>query len=331
MKVSRRRVMQVTAMTIAAPLCMPHVARAATKRLRIGHNNSTSSSLQVASLDFAKYVGEKTDGRYEVDVYPNAQLGGDSQIIRAVAEGTLDMTICATAILGTYASDMELVELPYLFKDLQSARAAMAGNLGAYYVEQLKGSSIAVIGWGENGFRHITANKPIRTVADIKGLKIRVQPAKIQVASFTGLGAAAAPLNFNELAEALRTGKFEAQENPIGIAVASDFIIKSQSHLSLTSHVYSPFAVVFSADVLEDMPEADRAIIRAGGAVAAKSTMDFNERAVAVGLDTLKAAGMTIVADVNRSDFEAAMAGLGDRLAAVAGADAIARVRSLIV
>ena len=280
--------------------------------------------------EFKKYLLEKTDGRYDVEIYPSSQLGNDNQLVKAVSDGTLDMTISATAILGVYNRDLELAEIPYLFQDLATARKALDGNLGAYYAELLQKSSLTIIGWGENGLRHITANKPIRKVADLKGLKIRVQPAKIQVESFTGLGAAAEPLTFNELPEALRTGRFEAQENPIGIVTANDFLVKTQTHLSLTGHVYSPFAVSFSADVLEDTSAADRAIVMAGGAIAAKATRDFNDKAVATGLDQLKAAGMTIVNDVDQADFRKSMDGLSGRLAAVAGADAIARVRGLV-
>lgn len=330
MMFNRRRLFQLSASTAACAVFAPHVARAATRKLRIGHNNSPTSSPQLGSFEFKKYLLEKTDGRYDVEIYPNSQLGNDSQLVKAVSDGTLDMTISATAILGVYNRDLELAEIPYLFQDLTTARKALDGNLGAYYAELLEKSSLTVIGWGENGLRHVTANKPIRKVADLKGLKIRVQPAKIQVESFTGLGAAAEPLSFSELPEALRTGRFEAQENPIGILTSNDFLVKTQTHLSLTGHVYSPYAVSFSADVLEDMPAADRAIVKAAGALAAKATRNFSDRATATGLDQLKAAGMTIVNDVDQADFRQAMDGLSGRLAAVAGADAIARVRGLV-
>ena len=331
MNFGRRKLIKMTATGMAAPLFMPHIARAATKKLRIGHNNSTTSALQLAAVQFQQYVRDKTGSRYDIDIYPNSQLGGDFQLVRAVSDGTLDMTICATAILGIYGQDLELVEIPYLFNDTESARKAMDGNLGAHYTEILSKSSLTAIGWGENGLRHVTANKPIRNVADIKDLKIRVQPAKIQVESFRGFGAAAEPLAFNELPEALRTGRFEAQENPINIVTANDFILKNQTHLSLTSHVYSPFAVLFAADVLEDMPVADRAVIQAGGAVAAKFTRDYNDKTVVTAIDQVKAAGMIVVTDVDRRSFQKAMEGLTDRLAVAAGgAEAISRVRGLI-
>ncbi len=331
MDLDRRALIKMAAAALVTPIFMPHVARAATKKLRAGHNNSTASSLHLAAQLFQKYLVEKTDGRYDLDIYPNAQLGNDFQLVKAVADGTLDLTISATAILGVYNRDLELAEIPYLFKDVETARKALDGKLGSYYTDALSKSSLAVLGWGENGVRHVTANKPIRTVADLKGLKIRVQAAKIQVESFQGLGAAAEPLTFNELPEALRTGRFEAQENPVSIVTANDFIIKSQSHLSLTGHVYSPFAVLFSADVMDDMAPADRAVVQAAGLAAASFTREYNDRTLVSGIEQLKAAGMTIVADVDRAGFQAAMEGLNERLASAAGgADSIARVRGLL-
>lgn len=330
MDLNRRKLVTLSATALAAPLFAPHIARAAARKLRVGHNNTTTSSFHIGSVAFQKYVMEKSDGRYEVEIFPSAQLGNDVQLVKSVADGTLDMTISGTSLMGTYNRDIELVEIPYLFKNIASARAALDGALGTHYAELLAKHSITSIGWGESGVRHVTANKPIRTVADLKGLKIRVQPAKIQVESFAGLGAAAEPLNFSELPEALRTGRFEAQENPIGIVVANDWLPKAQSHLSLTGHVYSPVAVSFASDVLDDMPAADRAIIRGAGAAAAKATREFSDAALATGLEKLKAAGMTIVTDVDRDGFQKAMDGMQDRLAAIVGADAMARVRGLI-
>lgn len=330
MDLDRRRAFRLSAAALAAPLFTPHVARAATRKFRIGHNSTPTSALQMASVTFQKYLAEKTDGRYEVSIAPDSQLGNDAQLVRAVADGTLDMTISATAILGSFHPDLELAEIPFLFKDAASARKALTGDLGAYYTEVLAKSSLAVIGWGENGFRHVTANKPVRNLADLKGLKIRVQPAKIQVESFVGMGAVASALSFTELPEALRTGRFEAQENPLSILTTNEFITKYQSHVSLTGHVYSPFAVSFSGDVLEELPAADRAVVRAGGALAAQTTLDFSDIAVATGLEKLKAMGMTVVTDVDRKAFQAAMEGLGTRLSAVAGAGSIARVRGLV-
>lgn len=328
MNIARRTLLQLS--IAAGTLAAPHVARAASRKLRIGHNNSVTSALQAASLLFQRAVSEGTDGRLTVDISAAGQLGSDMQLAKSVADGTLDMTISAMPVLGIFERDLELAEIPYLFKSQDDGRKALDGALGAHFVELLAKHSLTVIGWGENGMRHVTANKPVRTVSDLKNLKIRVQPAKLHVESFNGLGAVAAPLPFTELPEALRTGRFEAQENPFSILTANEFIPKYQSHISLTGHVYSAFAILFSSDVLEELSPADRAVIVKAGTPAARATREFNEKAVTAGLEKLRAGGMTIVTDVDVPGFQKAMEAVTPRLASLMGAEAIARVRGLI-
>jgi tripartite ATP-independent transporter DctP family solute receptor len=330
MSYHRRHFLKLSAGLAAASVAAPFVARAAKRKLRIAHSNSTLSTSQEGCLSFQKYMLEKSEGRFEVEIFPSGQLGNDAQLAKMVSEGTLDAAISPNGALGAFDPDVPLAEFPYLFRDIATARKAMDGSLGAHFTEVLKKSSVAVLAWGENGIRHVTANKPVRNVADLKGLKIRVQPSKVQIEAFLGLGATAEALAFTELGEALRTGRVEAQENPVSNIAANEFIYKHQSHISLTGHVYSPFASIFSSDVLEELSEADRAMVQGAGAAAAKTTRDFNEKADVTGLDKLKAAGMTVVTDVDRASFQKAMVDLNDRLAVLVGADSMARVRGLV-
>jgi tripartite ATP-independent transporter DctP family solute receptor len=316
---------------ISAPLSMPRIARAATRKLRLGHNNTLTSATHGAALAIQKVIAEQSDGRYVLEIFPSAQLGDENQTVKAVSEGTLDAVVVGTSTLGAFHADLTLVELPYLFKDVVSARKSYDGALGAYLSELLAKASIVTLGWGENGVRHMTANKPIRKPEDLKDLKLRVQPSKLQIAAFQGLGAAAESLPFSQLAEALRTGRFDAQENPISVVVTNEYLTKLQTHISLTGHIYSPFVVLFSADAFEEMTPADRTVMKAAGAAAVKATRDFNDGVEASGLASLKAAGMTIVADVDRQAFQTAIAGLTDKLAAVTSPDGIARIRGLVV
>lgn len=324
---SRRRVLTALA---GSTMAMPNIAKAASKKIRIGHNNTRTSGVHAASVAFQKYVQEKSSGRIDVEIYSDSQLGNDEQLVKAVSEGTLDMTVSGLSVLSGLFSDIGLGELPYMFKDTAAARTAYDGALGAYFRDGLAKSNMVMIGWAESGVRHVTANKPIRKVEDLKDLKIRVQPAKVQLETFLGLGAKAEAIGFTALPEALRTGRVEAQENPIGIVLANEFLLKSQSHFSLTGHVYSPFAVAFSSDVLEELSEEDRGIVRGGGKAAVQATRDLSDELFTSGVEKLKAQGMTIVTDVDRPGFQKAVDGMTDRIAQVVGADALKRVRGLI-
>ncbi len=217
--------------------------------------------------------------------------------------------------------------IPYLFSDIKHARGALAGKLGAFLASKLEAKGILVIGWSENGLRHITSNRPIRKPEDLKGLKMRVQPVKVLVEVFKSLGAAPGPLIWTELPSAMRAGQFEAQENPVTNIAANDFLVQMQTHLSLTGHVYSPYPFVFSKESFNRMRPADRDLVAEAGAAAAKASFKFLDDAIAPALAKLKAGGMTIVSDVDVPAFMRAVEGLNSQMARHMNADALNGMR----
>lgn len=192
----------------------------------------------------------------------------------------------------------------------------------------LAAKRLVVIAWGEIGFRHVTANKPVRTPADLAGLKIRVPLGNVIIESFRAMGAAADTLPFLQLPEALRTGRFEAQENPVNI-ILSGKLNQYQSHLSLTGHVYTPSAIAVSADLMEELSPADQAAITSAGHPGAIASRALRGAAESKGLEALAAAGMTIVTDIDQAAMRAAAAKAKERLGAVFGADAVSRITTL--
>ena len=309
-------------------LAAPYVARAATRRLRLGHNTSVDSVTQATAVGFATALAERSEGRLTVDIVPNGALGNETQMTQAVADGTLDMSVSPVGTTAALVPEVGLVETPFLFRDAAHARAALDGPLGKHCSDLLAAKRLIVIAWGEIGFRHVTANKPVRAPADLAGLKIRVPPGKVIMESFRAMGAAADTLPFQQLPEALRTGRFEAQENPVNIILTGK-LNQYQSHLSLTGHVYTPSAIVVSADLLEELSPADQDIIKGAGlpgALASRSMSDAFER---TGLATLGAAGMTIVTDVDHAAMRAGAAKAKERLSVAFGADMVNRVATL--
>jgi TRAP-type C4-dicarboxylate transport system substrate-binding protein len=311
-----------------AALAGPGVARAATRRLRLGHNNNTRSITHAGALAFAAAVAERSGHRLVVDIFPDASIGDEKQMMKAVADGTLDASVNMVGTTNDYAREICLVELPYLFPDAPTARRAMDGALGAHCAALLAPKAIVVVGWGEYGIRHVTANKPIRVPSDMAGLKLRVQVSEPTLRAFLAIGAAAETLPFTLLPEALRIGRFEAQENPFGIVVPAGFEAV-QSHMSLTAHCYTPSLFVVSGDIMDDMGPGDRDILRAAGAAGAAAMRAFSDRMDKDGPGLLRARGMTIVGDVDRHAFRRATEGADEPLARMFGADALARVRRL--
>lgn len=325
MRLSRRAAFGTAAMLFAAP----RVARAQSRRFRLGHNNSTDSVLHAAAMGFDAALKAATDGRYGLEIVPNSALGSEAEMLKAVTEGTLDMTIAPVGTTAALVREVGLLETPYLFRDAAQARTALDGALGQHCSALLRDKGLVVGAWGEVGFRHITANRPIRDPSALRGLRIRVPLSEAIMESFRAMGAAAEALPFPQLPEALRTGRFEAQENPVNIIVAAQ-LQRFQSHLSLTGHVYTPAAMAVSNEVLEEVPAADRALILAAMPAGAVASRQLADRMESAGLDQLRASGMTVVTDVDGAAMRAATAPARERLSAVFGADSVRRMTGLV-
>lgn len=325
MTLSRRAVSALP----AAILAMPAVVRAqGARRLKLGHNNTVTSPLHAGATRFAAVVGAQSGGALQVEIVPNSALGTEAQMLKSVADGTLDLTLAPVGTTATMVREVGLVETPYLFDGAPAARRALDGALGVHCSALLRDKGIEVLSWGEVGIRHVTANRPIRAPGDLRGLKIRVPLSDVIMESFRAMGAAAEALPFPQLAEALRTGRFEAQENPVGIILAAR-LSAVQSHLSLTGHVYTPFAFVASPEVLEELTPGQRDAVRAAAAQGAVASREAAEQAERDGLDQLRGAGMTIVSEVDRAGFRQAAGAAFLKLDQVFGAAATKRVRDL--
>jgi TRAP-type transport system periplasmic protein len=280
----------------ALGLATPHVARAAVRIVRIGTNNGDDSHFGQGCQAFAAAVAADPalGAVLKVEVHGNSELGDELSMLKGCIDGTLDMALSSGSPIGNIAPEAGLLEAPFLFKDVAHARAALDGATGLEFMELLKTKNLNVLAWGENGLRHITANRPIRTPADLQGLKLRVPQSEVILASFLSLGADAKQISFLELREALRTGQVEAQENPISVIEASK-LQELQKYLSLTGHIYGTALIVASSDLLEDLDETQRAALSACAKQGAARTRLVAEAAQRDGVGRLKAAGMTVV------------------------------------
>jgi TRAP-type transport system periplasmic protein len=280
----------------ALGLATPHVARAAVRIMRIGNNNGSDShfSQGCRALAAAAAADPVLGSVLKVEVHDNSELGDELSMLNGCIDGTIDMALVSGSPIGNIAPEAGLLEAPFLFKDVAHARAALDGATGLEFMELLKTKNLNVLAWGENGLRHITANRPIRTPEDLRGLKLRVPQSDVILTTFLGLGADAKQISFLELREALRTGQVEAQENPISVIEAAK-LQELQKYLSLTGHIYGTAMIVASSDLLEDLTEAQRAALSACAKQGAAQTRIVAEAAQRDGVGRLKAAGMVVV------------------------------------
>ena len=300
--INRRKLVLASAVGLAAPLVRP--ARAA-PRLRLGIGHGTKANYGAAAVAMAEGMRARTNGRVEIEIFADSVLGSEETLLTAVRNGTLDLAIVASGLLGSYAPEVGLLDMPFLFRDAAHAQAVLDGPIGQEYAALSKTAGTPVLAWAENGLRHLTANRALHSAADLKGLKLRIMSAPVLLESFRAMGADASELPVTLLYEALRVGNFDAEENPTAVILASK-LYEVQSHLMLTGHTYSAACIAVSPDLLEDLSASDQEALAASARDGAAASRAF---AVAAGPDEMKrleACGMTIIADVDRASFQQA-------------------------
>src|SRR5215218_6865765 len=235
---------------------------AAQQKLQIAGNfaGEHPSSVAVDQV-FKKEVARLTNNQLQVDVFPAMQLGGAKENVDAVRSGTLAITWVGAAFLSRIAPELEAVSLPFVFANRESAFRVIDGPVGHAIDRKLQDKGFTSLGWMELGMRHVTNSKaPIRTMADLKGLKVRLQPNETHLATFRALGANPVAMDVKELYSALEQRVVDGQENPYTVISASRFG-EVQKHLSNTGHFFDFIAVVASKKAFEQLkPEYQKAV-----------------------------------------------------------------------
>ncbi len=324
--INRRRLVTLASSGCALPVW--RTAQAKSRRLRLAFGSGLDNPFGVACRTIAEEVGKRTDGRLTIDIYPNATLGNDETTLAATQAGALDLTAVSSALLASYAPEIGLLDLPFLFQNRAHAQAALDGPEGRDLARISEAQRLPVLAWGENGVRHLTGHRPMRDARDVQGLKLRVLPAPLLLNAFKAMGALAEAIPFSQLYEALLTGRFEAQENPLQL-IHSARLYDVQSHVTLTAHTYSAMAIVVSADLLEDLDKPDQDILADAARLAAIRSREFVGVTDAKITDSLREKGMTIITDPDRESFRRAAAPAEADAAARLGADRIARLRAV--
>jgi TRAP-type transport system periplasmic protein len=257
MKPSLARLAFATLLTVGAVL-----PAAAQQKLQIAGNFATEhpSSVAVEQV-FRKEVARLTNNQLQVDVFPAMQLGGAKENVDAVRSGTLALTWVGAAFLSRIAPELEAVSLPFVFANREAAFRVIDGPVGQAIDKKLQDKGFLSLGWMELGMRHVTNSKgPIRTMADLKGLKVRLQPNETHLATFRALGANPVAMDVKELYSALEQRVVDGQENPYTVISASRFG-EVQKHLSNSGHFFDFIAVVASKKAFEQLkPEHQKAV-----------------------------------------------------------------------
>jgi tripartite ATP-independent transporter DctP family solute receptor len=304
------------------------VPAAAQQKLQIAGNFATEhpSSIAVDQV-FKKEVARLTNNQLQVDVFPAMQLGGAKENIDAVRSGTLAITWVGAAFLSRIAPELEAVSLPFLFSSREQAFRVIDGPVGTAIDKKLQEKGFLTLGWMELGMRHLTNSRgPIKSMADLKGLKIRMQPNETHLATFRALGANPVAMDIKELYSALEQKVVDAQENPYTVISASRYG-EVQKHLSNSGHFFDFIAVVASKRAFEQLkPEYQKAVREAMTATIAHQRKLAAETEAKV-LPELKAKmTYTEITPAALAEMRTAAAPVIDSVKKRAGADLVEQV-----
>lgn len=280
-----------------AAAVLPSAAGAAQieeRSIKFGYSVPAAHPIGKGADKFLELVTKKSDGKIKMKVYPNTQLGSETQMISAAQGGVQEIGAASSAPLVGLVKEFAIFDLPFLFANEKQVDAVADGEVGNTLFAKLSEKGLVGLCYWENGFRNVTNNKrPINTVADISGLKIRTMQNPVYIDSFSTLGANAVPMPWPEVYTALETHAIDAQENPFGIIYANN-LQEVQKYLSVTKHAYSPYVIFASKKFWDKLSPDEQAIFKDSCTEARDFQRAFSRSEDARILTDLKAKGMQV-------------------------------------
>lgn len=273
--------------------------------LRLGHVWPNSEIHAAAAQKFADDVAAATNGEVRIEIHGNSTLGSDRELLEGIKFMTNDIWVGGAGVLSTASETARIFTLPFMIRDIDHYNAVYDGDVGKQITDEIrKESGYEVVAYWLRGPRWLTTKVSVEKPEDLSGLKIRVPDSPVTVKAWNQLGAAATPMNFGEVFNALQQGVIDGQENPLSLIVSSQFsqVVK---FLIRTEHAYEPVVVVMDAQRLAAMPEGQRkAIVEAANAAAKTYSSEEVLKGEQSFVKTLQDEGMTLI-EPDKKPFQA--------------------------
>lgn len=261
-RLTRRTFVAAGAAAIAAPALLPRRARAAEFTYKFANNSPADHPISVRAREAAAKIKAESNGRVEIEIFPNNQLGGDTDMLSQLRSGALEFMTLSGLILATLVPVASINGIGFAFKSYDQVWPAMDGELGAHVRAAIdKAGLFAFDKMWDNGYRQITSSThPINTPDDLKGFKIRVPVSPLWTSMFKAFGASPASINFSEVYSALQTKVVEGQENPLSLIQIAK-LYEVQKYCSLTNHMWDGFWLLGNKDAWAALPKELQEIV----------------------------------------------------------------------
>jgi C4-dicarboxylate-binding protein DctP len=286
--------MKVVARIVAAlALCGPLLVHAAPIVIKFSHVVAPDTPKGKAVEHFRQLAEKYTQGAVKVEIYPNSQLFKDREELEALQRGAVQMLAPSVSKFGPLGvREFELFDLPYLFPDRATVDRVTDGDIGRRLFQRLEARGIRGLAYWDNGFKQFSANRPLRTLRDFRGLRMRIQSSKVLEAMVRELGGAPQVMAFSEVYTALQQGVVDGTENPLS-NLYTQKMHEVQKHLTISDHGYLVYAVVTNRKFWEGLPAAVRAQVEKAMAEATRYERAIAEQENQAALAAVRASGRT--------------------------------------
>lgn len=312
---TRRAALGATLVVAAAGIAAPAFAQT---KLKWAHVYETPEPYHTEALWAAEEIKKRTNGKYEIGVFPASQLGNENQINEGLGLGTVDIIYTGASFAGAIHKPIAITGAPFVLRDFDHWKAyrdsKLFRDIAKGYEDKTKHKVIALTYYGQ---RMVTANKAINKPEDMKGMKLRVPPAPLFLMFTKSVGANATPIAFAEVYLALQQGTVDGQENPLPTIMAKKFY-EVQSHIMLTGHITESLLTIVGSHVWSKLSDPEKKIfeeVLIQAAAKATDQIRISEQKLA---DEFKKLGKTVI-EPDRAAFRAAALPLHNDAGAGAG------------
>lgn len=317
----------ILAVFLLAGVLHVSVAGAAVLRANLAHVGAPDHIFEVGALKFAELVAKKTSGQIVIKTYPGAALGGDRDTFEGLKMGTINFNIQGP--IDSFLPITSATTLPYMYANSEQVYKFLDSEIAAEIYKGLEDMGIVCLAHMQNGWRLTTANKPINTVADFKGLKIRTPESPMWRAIFQALGANPVPIAFNELYSALQQGVCDGQENPTAHIVTQRFY-EVQNSLAITRHMYLDAPLLVSKRFWDKLSPEQQTAVREAAKEATAYQRKVAEERESADIKFLGSEGKMTVTYPDLKEFAAATESVRKEWATKYGQDLYDRIVKLV-
>ncbi|QGW83493.1 TRAP transporter substrate-binding protein [Variovorax paradoxus] len=261
------------------------IAQFAERTIKFTNGVNEDHPVGVGVKKMQEVLAAKTGGKMKIVAFWGGAAGGDLPATQALRAGTQEMVCTSSSPLVGIVKELGAFDLPFLFANEKEADAVLDGPAGEYFNKKLEAAGLVNLAYWENGFRNLTnSKKPVAKAEDFEGVKLRVMQNNIFLDSFKTLGANAVPMAFGEVFTALETRTIDGQENPF-VTIETSKFSEVQKYLSVTRHAYTPFLILYSKKLWDQLNPQEQAVLREaakeGQKVQREANRALNEKSLA--------------------------------------------------